>query len=72
MRLKEEIISQKITHGEAVLCGMILATKLSIVSKICSKKVLAELKEIYKENNLFTLFKILKSIKNKNLIPLKR
>ena len=30
--------SKKITHGEAVLSGMILATKLSVVKKICSRK----------------------------------
>ena len=62
--------SKKITHGEAVLCGMILATKLSIVSKICGKKVLAELKEIYKENNLSYTFKEFSNpSKIKSLIP---
>ena len=30
--------SKKITHGEAVLSGMILATKLSIIKKNCSNK----------------------------------
>ena len=30
--------SKKITHGEAVLSGMILATKLSVIKKVCSKK----------------------------------
>ena len=30
--------SKKITHGEAVLSGMILATKLSVIKKICSQK----------------------------------
>ena len=30
--------SKSITHGEAVLSGMILATKLSIIKKVCNKK----------------------------------
>ena len=32
--------SKNISHGEAVLAGIILATKLSIVKKVCDKKVL--------------------------------
>ena len=44
--------SKKINHGEAVLMGMILATKLSFVKKICSKKTLDELLILYKINNL--------------------
>ena len=44
--------SKKISHGEAVLSGMILATKLSLVKKVCSKNTLKEIKEIYKKNNL--------------------
>ena len=44
--------SKKITHGEAVLSGMILATKLSVVKKVCSLKVLKLIKNIYLKNNL--------------------
>ena len=44
--------SKKITHGEAVLSGMILATKLSVVKKICSLKILNLIKNIYLENDL--------------------
>ena len=44
--------SKNITHGEAVLAGMILATKLSILKKVCTTRTLQELKNIYKENNL--------------------
>ncbi len=44
--------STKFTHGEAVLSGMILATKLSIVKKVCNNKTLKEINEIYKLNNL--------------------
>jgi len=43
--------SKKINHGEAVLVGMMIATKLSFIKKICSKKTLLELMEIYKKNN---------------------
>ena len=44
--------SKNITHGEAVLSGMILAIKLSIKKNFCSKKVLKEVYNLYKENNL--------------------
>ena len=44
--------SKSITHGEAVLSGMILATKLSIIKKVCNKKVLNDIMKIYKENGL--------------------
>ena len=44
--------SKNITHGEAVLAGMILATKLSVTKKVCNRKTLNELMKIYKENDL--------------------
>ena len=49
--------SKKITHGEAVLAGMLLATKLSVIKKICSIKTLNEIKKIYKQNNLDYTYK---------------
>ena len=49
--------SKKISHGEAVLTGMILATRLSYVKKVCSKNVLREIEDIYKKNNLIYTFK---------------
>ncbi len=49
--------SKKITHGEAVLSGMILATKLSVLKKICSSKILNRIKKIYIQNNLSYTFK---------------
>tara|TARA_B100000941_G_scaffold278508_1_gene242915 strand:- start:3425 stop:4537 length:1113 start_codon:yes stop_codon:yes gene_type:complete len=49
--------SKKISHGEAVLTGMILATRLSFVKNICSKNVLREIEDIYKRNNLIYTFK---------------
>ena len=44
--------SKKINHGEAVLLGMMLATRLSSLKRICSKLVLFKLIEIYRKNNL--------------------
>ena len=44
--------SKRINHGEAVLIGMLLATKLSVRKKICSNLILNEIEKIYKANNL--------------------
>ena len=49
--------SNKITHGEAVLSGMILATKLSVIKKNLFVKVLKQIKNIYLKNNLDYTFK---------------
>ena len=49
--------SKKITHGEAVLSGMFLETRLSVIKKICSFKVFNEIKNIYSQNNLSYTFK---------------
>ena len=62
--------SKNITHGEAVLAGMILATKLSIIKKVCTKKTLEKIKEIYKSNELnYTLRKYNKTSEINKLIP---
>ena len=62
--------STKITHGEAVLAGMILAIKLSIIKKVCSKKTLENVKEIYKSNELNYTFNKYKKISEINsLLP---
>ena len=62
--------SKKITHGEAVLSGMMLATKLSVVKKVCNIKILREIEEIYKKNNLsYTFKKFTKANAIKSLIP---
>ena len=54
--------SKKITHGEAVLSGMILATKLSHLKKVCNLNTLKEIELIYKKNNLaYTYKKIFKT-----------
>ena len=44
--------SKTINHGEAVLVGMMLATKLSYLKKICSKKTVLDLIKIYEENKI--------------------
>ena len=44
--------SKKINHGEAVIMGMMMATKLSCLKKICSKNTLGQLENIYQSNNL--------------------
>jgi len=49
---------KNITHGEAVLSGMILATKLSVIKNVCNKKTLEDLKDVYRRNKLnFALHK---------------
>ena len=62
--------SKTITHGEAVLSGMILASKLSLAKKVCSIKIINEILQIYNENNLsYTYKKYLKFDEIKKLIP---
>ena len=62
--------SKKITHGEAVLTGMILAIKLSILMKICRKQTLNEVIKLYDDNNLnYTLKNIYNPNWIKSLIP---
>ena len=62
--------SKNITHGEAVLSGMILATRLSLIKKTCSNQTLKEIEEIYKLNNLSYTFKKYKNeVSIRNLIP---
>ena len=62
--------SRNITHGEAVLTGMILAIKLSILKKNCKKEVLSKITELYNNNNLnYTLKNIYSSNWIKSLIP---
>ena len=62
--------SKKITHGEAVLAGIILATKMSIIRKVCNKNTFDQIEKIYKENSLFyTYKKYNKLIEIRKLIP---
>ena len=62
--------SSKITHGEAVLSGMILATRLSVIKKICSINVLKQIENIYLQNNLaYTIKKYSHQNEINKLIP---
>ncbi len=62
--------AHQISHGEAVLAGMIFATKLSVLKKICSNKTLTNIKNIYLQNNLtYTYKKYSKENSIKGLIP---
>ena len=62
--------SKKITHGEAVLSGMILATRLSVIKKICSPKILEQISSIYLQNDLDYTFKSYsQQLKIRELIP---
>ncbi len=49
--------SGRINHGEAVLIGMMMAAKLSVIKKVCSNKTLFEIFKIYENNNLVLRFK---------------
>ena len=62
--------SKKISHGEAVLSGMILVTRLSFIKKVCSKNTLRKIEEIYEKNNLKYTFEKYSNYKLINsLIP---
>ena len=62
--------SKTTTHGEAVLAGIILATKLSVIKNVCNLKILKELISIYQKNNLNYTIKKYSNLKNiTNLIP---
>ena len=49
--------TKKISHGEAVLTGMILEAKLSVLKKICSDATFDRIKNIYSKNHLERTFK---------------
>ena len=48
--------SKKITHGEAVLSGMILALRISRLQKYCSTATVNQIEQIYQNNNLSYTF----------------
>ena len=52
--------SKKISHGEAVLSGMILESKLSYLRGICNFKSLMELEDLYKRIIIYTYKKFSK------------
>ena len=51
--------SNKLNHGEAVLLGMLIATKISVLCKVCSKEIYEELIKIYKKLSINYLFNYL-------------
>ena len=55
----------QINHGEAVLIGMKIATKISLLKKTCTMKTLNEIELIYNKNKLL---KNLKRFYNKKTI----
>ena len=57
--------SNKLNHGEAVLAGMIIATKISKLKKLCSTKTYDQVMNLYKKNSLL---KILEKFLNKDKI----
>ena len=62
--------SKKISHGEAVLTGMMLETRLSVLKGLCSYETLNDIVNIYKENNLsYNLKKFSNSTSIKELLP---
>ena len=62
--------SKKITHGEAVLSGMILAIRVSLIKKTCSVGTIKEIEQIYVNNNLdYTYKKYSKKQSIDSLIP---
>ena len=62
--------SKKITHGEAVLSGMILAARVSLIKKECNKRIIDEISKIYDDNNLsYTYKKYLNTNSINSLIP---
>ena len=63
-------LSKKISHGEAVLAGMILEARLSVLKRLCSYKTLNDIVDIYKENSLSYTFKKFSDSKSlKELLP---
>ncbi len=62
--------SKRKTHGEAVLSGIMLASRLSVVKNICKIKVLKEIEEIYKKNKIdYTFNEFSNPSTIKGLIP---
>ena len=62
--------SKNVSHGEAVLTGMILESRLSVIKKKCKLKTLKDLYEIYSKNQLsHTYDKFSNKLSMKKLIP---
>ena len=62
--------SKSVTHGEAVLSGIILETRLSVIKNICNLKVLKQIEKIYVKNKLQYTYKNFSNSKLiNNLLP---
>ena len=62
--------SNNISHGEAVLSGMILAARLSNLLKICNNETLEDIVKIYRENKLmYTINRFSSDKKINELLP---
>ena len=61
--------AKNLNHGEAVLIGMMLATKLSYLKKICNFSTFYKIQNIYKINNLnYNLKNFFNKKDNKDLV----
>ena len=65
--------SKKLNHGEAVLIGMLIATRISKLKNLCSSNTLNQIEDLYKRNLLLKNIdkftkknEILKSVKFMN------
>ena len=58
--------SSKMSHGEAVLSGMMLETRISVIKKLCRKKTLLEIEKIYNDNNLRYTYKKFSKVRELN------
>ena len=62
--------SNNVSHGEAVLSGMILAVRLSNLLKICNNQTLEDITKIYRDNKLmYTVNKYSNYKKINELLP---
>ena len=62
--------SKRLTHGEAVLSGMMLASRLSVIKKVCNLKTINELEKVYEQNKLSYTFRKYSNTKSiTDLVP---
>ena len=63
--------SKRINHGEAVIMGMMMATKLSYQKKLCNLNTLNQVKSIYESNSLkYDIKKFFKKMNIKKLLAI--
>ena len=60
--------SKRINHGEAVIMGMMMATKFSYLKKVCNLNTVNELEKIYQSNKLdYNIKKFFKMSEHKKI-----